>query len=1282
MTEAPELANAGQAVPAAVTAPTALPAQGAHGASGASGAPSSRADRRSRAPRRAGSGRSPRTVRPSARRRRATRLTRVARAGRRDLGGRVADLPVRRRLLLSIAIPAAAFLSVAVLGAVTWISDAASYGRGVHAAVLGRDIAATVHELQMERDLAAGFVAGGRQNRPDGARWVERLAAQHRSVDDAVATVRGGLAKASDNFGPAAGPAAQRALRSLDELPRARAAADGAGLPLGAVLNQYSTTIADLREVDRRIGPDRVDGDLGYTTTVLRDLSEVKEVESQVRAELYAVAQVGHFDTGQADALSSLLAQTDAARAAFRDVADADDRARYDRVVNGQAVLTVERISDRAISRQHLLDLDVDPEQWFAASTTHIELLRTVESGLSQNVIDEADTLRADAWGRTALIGGFIIAITLAAVLLTMAIAATMTRPLRALRDGAHDVAHERLPRIIEQLQTAGAGQVDTRIHSIGIRSKDEIGEVARTFDDLQREAVRLAAEQAVLRRSVNTLFLSLSRRSQSLIERQLALIDRLERAEESPAQLENLFRLDHLATRMRRNSENLLVLAGTGPGRRRATPVSTAAVLQAAVGEIEQYQRIQIVEVVDARITAGAVNHVVHLIAELLENAAQFSPPHRPVEVVARRSPDGGMTVSITDRGLGMPPAEIAAANERLAHPPIFDFSISERLGLFVVARLAERHEISVRLAAASGGGVQAQVSLPANLLASAAVPRRGEDAGAARGGAALAAGGRVQPLALSPNGNGPGAPASMNGHARGHGAGDPLLPGSSGPLPQRPRMTSLGGGDGGTTDEFNRLLELNGLTDRPATRPADPGPRPPAAAVPPPPPAPSIPTAPPEVPAPPPSSPAPRPPAPRPPVPRTPEAHGLDPLPPVVPNPPVVAWFKPRGTASKAEEGAARPGTAASASAGAATGASTGVTGATGEMGLPPIEEVVAGRARERERTAPDPVSADPVSADPVSADPVPADPITVGPMTAGPLAVDPLAVDPVAGSAAHLPPEPPGAPFTWFDRPAAGGNVPTGASAPRTPPGPTAPAAVPPASAFAPTWTTPPPAAPNTGFAPTPAAPTPAVPSTFAPADPAAFTPAGGLPTRPAAAPLPPPVHPVVPGATDRVARGGAGRAPAGGDASTDPVQRLQGPPERIDPAALPTTRAGLPMRVPAAGGPLAPGPGGTGSGRIPGSAGAGALAGRPSWEQPTPEVRPEWIRGRLSRLYEGVNHARDADARDIDARDIDARDIDATDSRGLGGPGVSSPVAPPGAARAEPPFGPPLDRLEDE
>ncbi len=340
---------------------------------------------------------------------------------------------------------------------------------------------------------------------------------------------------------------------------------------MDAIFSQYLTMITNLLDLDGRIGQDRDDEDLRYAATVLGDVSALKEIDSEIRGQLFATSFAQRFTFGASDQLSGLLAQEQTAQDAFRSTARPDDRARFDQIVNGQAVLTAKRISERAIQRQRLTDLDIDPDQWLAASTTHIELLRMVESDLLANVTHSAEHLRSAAWQRIALIGTLILVITVGAIVWTLAIARTMTVPLRRLRSGALDVAQVRLPRLISELHTVNPEQVDTTIQPIGIDSRDEIGEVARTFDELQREAVRLAAEQASLRRNVNTLFLSLSRRSQSLIERQIALIDRLEAAEENPLQLENLFRLDHLATRMRRNSENLLVLAGTGPGRRRA---------------------------------------------------------------------------------------------------------------------------------------------------------------------------------------------------------------------------------------------------------------------------------------------------------------------------------------------------------------------------------------------------------------------------------------------------------------------------------------------------------------------------------------------------------------------------------------------------------------------------------------------------------------------------------------------------------------------------------------
>ncbi|WP_462203011.1 sensor histidine kinase, partial [Frankia sp. CcWB3] len=667
------------------------------------------------------------------------------------------DLPVRGKLFAALAVPMAAFLAVAILAGVTWLPDAASYGHGVTAAKLGRDVTAAVHEMQLERDLAAGFIMSGRGANPTSRALADRLNTEQRVVDKALTRFQASLRSSSGRLGRGASPLSAQVRQSMAALPALRQAVRGGKLPIGAILSEYSTTISRLLAFDRRIGQDRNDDELRYSTMVLNDLSTIKEINSQIRGQLYATALTGRFEFGAAERMSGLLAEEQTAEDAFRAAARPSDRIRYDQIVNGQALLTVKRTPDRAVQRQRLPDLGIDPDQWFAASTTHIELLRTVETGLLDNVIGSASELRSTAWERTAILGALIITIMVGAIVWTLAIARTMTGPLRRLRTGALDVAHERLPHLIEQLQTAYPDQVDTTIRSIAIAidSRDEIGEVARTFDELQHEAVRLAAEQAGLRRNVNTLFLSLSRRSQSLIERQIALIDRLEATEENPLQLENLFKLDHLATRMRRNSENLLVLAGAGPGRRRAGPVPLGDVLQAAIGEIEQYERIQIIEVPEVQVAADSVNHVVHLVAELLENAAQFSPPYLAVDLAASRLDDGRLLIIIDDAGLGMSEKELTAANQRLAEPPVFDFSIAQRLGLFVVARLAARHDIAVRLARSDTGGVRALVHLPAVLLVASIPPR-----GTAPRGNGLAAPGLAAPGATGLNGHGPTGP------------------------------------------------------------------------------------------------------------------------------------------------------------------------------------------------------------------------------------------------------------------------------------------------------------------------------------------------------------------------------------------------------------------------------------------------------------------------------------------------------------------------------------------
>jgi hypothetical protein len=272
----------------------------------------------------------------------------------------------------------------------------------------------------------------------------------------------------------------------------------------------------------------------------------------------------------------------------------------------------------------------------------------------------------------------------------------------------------------------------------IAVDSVDEIGEVARAFDQVHREAVRLAANEAGLRGNVNAMFVNLSRRSQSLVERQIRLIDDLEQGEQDSERLANLFAMDHLATRMRRNSENLLVLAGHEVSRRWSGPVGLVDVLRAAVSEIEQYERVGLNVQPGIAVRGQAVNDVVHLLAELVENATSFSAAGTPVAVAGHLLNSGGVLLDITDQGVGMGAEEMAHANWRLDNPPVVDVAVSRRMGLFVVARLAARHGIRVRLRPATMGGLTALVWLPDEAISyeTAAVPagfRRFEAVGTA---------------------------------------------------------------------------------------------------------------------------------------------------------------------------------------------------------------------------------------------------------------------------------------------------------------------------------------------------------------------------------------------------------------------------------------------------------------------------------------------------------------------------------------------------------------------
>ncbi|PWI44247.1 nitrate- and nitrite sensing domain-containing protein [Streptomyces sp. ICBB 8177] len=431
---------------------------------------------------------------------------------------------------------------------------------------------------------------------------------------------------------------------------------------------------------------------------------------------------------------------------------------------------------------------------WYDEDDTKMQEMSRIEAELLDQMSQQALTLRTSAQQEALLSGALILLVLGVSLVGAFVVARSMIRSLRRLQDTAQEVSQKRLPDLVKQLSESDPQDVDTSVEEIGINTRDEIGRVARAFDDVHREAVRLAAEQALLRGNVNAMFTNLSRRSQGLIQRQLSLISELESREADPDQLSNLFKLDHLATRMRRNGENLLVLAGEEPGRRWTRPVPLVDVLRAAASEVEQYERIELTAVPPTEVAGRVVNDLVHLLAELLENATSFSSPQTKVRVTGHALPDGRVLVEIHDTGIGLSPEDLSDINERLANPPTVDVSVSRRMGLFVVGRLSLRHGIRIQLRPSDSGGTTALVMLPVDLTQGGAKSAPGQQGqGQAQAKRAPAAGG---------SGSGVGQPigrAAQRGQVPG-GAQRPALTGNhdSGPGngPGAPGAPAAGGG------------------------------------------------------------------------------------------------------------------------------------------------------------------------------------------------------------------------------------------------------------------------------------------------------------------------------------------------------------------------------------------------------------------------------------------------------------------------------------------------------
>ncbi|MFC9873870.1 sensor histidine kinase [Nocardia salmonicida] len=345
------------------------------------------------------------------------------------------------------------------------------------------------------------------------------------------------------------------------------------------------------------------------------------------------------------------------------------------------------------------------------------EATKAIESSMDEL----AGAAATGAWTYTAV----VIATILAALLLAVFVARSMIVPLHRLRLAALRVAESDLPHEVAQLRN-GAAPEDVPLEPMPVRSDEEIGQLARAVDDIHGQALRLASDQAQMRSQVNDMFETLARRSKSLVDHQLTLIEAMEYDEKDPRLLENLFRLDHLAARMRRNGDNLLILAGTKQRRTKSAPVEIADVLRAAISEVEDYERVKLGATPRGSLVEPAASDMAHLFAELLDNALRASPPETDVKFTFAQAHDQGLLIEVADRGIGMPPAEMSEINHRLGQTAEPGPDTARHMGLFVVGRLAERHGLTVRLRptfdTARDPGVTVTVHVPVGLIVAVA--------------------------------------------------------------------------------------------------------------------------------------------------------------------------------------------------------------------------------------------------------------------------------------------------------------------------------------------------------------------------------------------------------------------------------------------------------------------------------------------------------------------------------------------------------------------------------
>ena len=638
---------------------------------------------------------------------------------------------LRTKVIAVIVVPTLTALVVSGLRAADDLDRAAEFRQTVSQVDLARNVTSVVHELQKERTISVAYVSAGKQDaRTDLDRQINQVdqavdAAQRSAVtldtDDAAAKQR-------YNIG----------LQRLSALDAIRSTVANTNYPDAAVFAAYSAVLDAVVSLGREINTAVTDRDLLRDGTVIQALAEAKESVAKENAILQIASTKDSFPADLLSRIRDAQASATSSLATYRANASSDQLQLYASTVSGPQVDNRQRIKAAAIAaaeqvapaaeegeEQQPVSLGINANALNNDGSVTLQYMRLVETTLLDRLRNDANVLGQAATESALRDAAIVFVVLLVAFAMTLVVIASLLRPLRVLRREALDVANRKLPASLQRIlaDPNPAEAAKQALDPVPVFTREEIGEVARSFDAVHNEAVKMATEQALLRENINSIFVNLSRRSQTLIERLLALIDRLEQDELDPEQLANLFEVDHLVTRMRRNSESLLVLSGTGLSRQLSRPVPARDIVGAAVSEVEHYARIEVVSAPDVVVQGRAVSDLVHVIAELLDNATYFSPADKKVTVRMTMNKNHQLAIQITDHGVGMSEDQIRASNARLAEPPDLDVAVTRRMGLYVVARLAKRHNIVVRLRDNEDieGGLIARINVPAELVAPA---------------------------------------------------------------------------------------------------------------------------------------------------------------------------------------------------------------------------------------------------------------------------------------------------------------------------------------------------------------------------------------------------------------------------------------------------------------------------------------------------------------------------------------------------------------------------------